>query len=146
MSEQKVSVPLKGGWAVFGFVGLLLMMGYRASNIANVRDPVLVEKVQRELQNEVGNRLSSALKAPENKNDLRALAELASSKATVHSVRVSEPLWSFSSKTKAVLKVEYSLPGSPARHVKYFKALDSLITGWQIHQETTVISYYLNFF
>ncbi len=144
------SISGRGG--VIAFLFVVGIVGFRILSLSSVQDPELNAKLLTELQSDAGNEVSKLLaeqKAAPTK-DLSQLAsgvgQLVNEKPTIHSVSVSTPLLSYSSSAKSVIKVDFSLPGRSKRTIRYYRAKDSLVGGWIIGQETTIIAFYLNFF
>ena len=61
------------------------------------------------------------------------------------STKVSAPLLSRSTNHEVIARVEYETPGENIETV-YWRFDDSVVGDWRYRCESTVVSYYLNFF
>lgn len=140
---------LSGQRAIVGIGLVVLFVGFRLATVGESHDPRLREAVKAELMNELGNQLGKALDSVDIAADPSAAGHLIGhanpDNIHVHSMRVSKPVMSMSSKDKTVVRVEYSLPGID-RRTEYWRFRHGMATGWSYRGSSSAVSYWLNFF
>jgi len=145
----KATIPINGRTGVIALMLVIGMAFFRFQSLTSTDDLNLKQKILIELQSDSGNEVSKLLTEHAQDRDLTRLAnqvqQLASEPANIYSVSVSKSLLTFSSSDKAVVKVEFSLPGNSKRQTRYYRARDSIVGGWTIQSETTFLAYLLNF-
>jgi hypothetical protein len=141
------------GWAALVIAVVLLgVIGVRLMTFNDKKDDEeLMQEIETQLVSEYlpddAERLAAAYESG-NEGELSAVADsITSSEMEVKSVKVSSPLFDFSSSKEAVVKVEYSLNDDMGARkegtVYYLFERHSL--GWQYMYESNAVSYYLNF-
>lgn len=129
----------------------IAVVAVRFATLGESDDPSLRQAVIAELTIRLGGRTGADIDAIEaaggvDEESARRLAERADPEGIqVHSMSVSGPLLSPSSRESMVVRVEYSLPQA-ARRREYWAFDHSTMAGWRYRRPTTALSYYLNFF
>lgn len=146
MADTKIKIPLARGPLAILIIGALLVV--RFITIGEVNDPQLDAAIRTQLLSDMGASVSQALDDldPADGNAIDELVRLSDTEnITLHSVKVSKPLLSFSSSTEAIVRVEFTLPGR-SRTTEYWRFTHSTVAGWRYRRPASVVSYYLNFF
>ena len=146
---SKMEIQIKGTGAMLLLGALLLLGGYRAVSFDRSDDPALREAVRTELNYDVTGNISDALQGMNEENNYAGISELiddVETGATVYSLTISKPLFSWSSKEKIIVKAEYKLPNESKRSVIYMKFDYYRIDNrWRFRHEVSALSFYLNF-
>jgi len=152
MSESKIK--LTGGKA---FVVLVVLAGAAAARFMTFSDKKDDSSLMRELKVQLASDYSpneaAKLREACNSGDANKLQEAVNSITTarlnIESVKVSYPVFNFSTPRDVVVEVMYSLAdasGTRDRKTKYYLFRHGSIGNtWQYKHGTSVLSYYLNF-
>ncbi len=147
MAEINFEFSGRNGVIALAVVAAVLLV--RIATLGESSDPKLEEAVRAELRNELGNQLGKVLDGDNVSSDPdaieAALERSDDSNIAIHSMCVSKPLLSFSTKTDAVVRVDYELPGVERRS-EYWRFDHSMLGGWRYRYGSNAVSYYLNFF
>lgn len=147
MPKTKIRFSGRNGVIALGIVVAFVVIRFLSLTPSN--DMELRTKILVDLQSDIGNEVGKLIQKNTKKNDYSELAgsvsELTTEDPTIHRIWVSKSLFGLSSSAKAIVKVDFSMPNSDKRRIRYYRAKDSMVGGWTIGRETTVIAYYLNF-
>ncbi len=148
MPKKQLQFSMKSG--IGAVVTALLFIGINLLTIGESNDPELRRAVEMELRNEMAGMVSSAQENYDSSDEesVRDYIEATDvRKIKIYSIRVSKPIFAFSSDSTAVVKVDYKLPGpGKSRKSIYYSFKHSVLGGWTGGVETTSFSYYSNFF
>lgn len=147
---MQAKVQLKG--SIFILLIVLVALGVRVSLFADSRDPALHEAVRSVIWSAYsGTSLNAEISAMRDSGDFDNVDDLMA-KATPDVIDIvqisrSQPLFSQSTNQKVVVRVRYHLPESTERQTRYMKFMrGSLGNVWRYENDSSVVSYYLNFF
>ncbi len=144
----QMNFEFSGRKGLIALAGVVLLLVVQLASIGETKDSALKEAIHAELKNKMGRELSKVLKDvdPTSEEGVAAvLAQTDDENIILHSAQVSKPLLTFSSKTKTIVRLEYTMPGVN-RSLEYWRFEHSVIAGWRYRYNTGVVSYYLNFF
>ena len=153
MSEYNIKLT---GWkAIAVLIVLLGVVGFRLMTFNDKKnDKALMRQIELQLTTEFlpndVERLKAAFETGD-EDQMQSVAEsITSAKLHIGSVQASYPLFDFSTSKDVVVKVSYSLydaSGIRKTGTKYYLLKHGSIGNtWQYKYDTTVVSYYLNFF
>jgi len=150
MPEQ--TIKLKGLQVIAGAVILIALIGIRLMTMADKKDDkALMKQIEVQVMCDYYPDLAERIKAIQKADDMekahKIVKSVTSTKPVIESVKVSSPLFDFSSSMEVVVKVIYSLEddsGTIDRRTRYY-LFDKSLLGWHFQYETTAVSYYLNF-
>lgn len=152
MPQKKTEKKIKFS----GRSGMVIALGVVAYVIVSIlsfgesKDADLREKVKAELRNELAGMVSQAQKDYDPMDEASARAYLEATnvdKIDIHSIKVSKPLLSLSSNQKAIVRVEFQLPGEgQERRIKFFEFRHSWVGGWTGGLTSSSFAFYSNFF
>lgn len=152
MTEIKTTIT---GWkAVVIAVALLALVGYRIATIGKPStDEHLLRAVKNQLIMEQYPRIADQVKNLYESGETEGISELAQSFGEegirIHSVTISSPLFSFSTKKKVIAKVSYTLTDTTdarTARVRYI-SFDHypLSQTYRYRYDSSALSYFLNF-
>lgn len=141
-------INLSGGKGLLAAAGVVVLVLIRLFTLGESDDPALHAAIRAHLMNDLGGNLGKALEDfdPGDPQAVSAILERADATGIkLHSVKVSKPVLSFGSTTKAIIYCEFTLPGE-GRESVYWRFSDQMIGGWRYRGGSSAASYYLNFF
>lgn len=138
MADVKFELSAKSG--VVAALVAVVVIGVRFATLGEVDDAKLDAAITAELRDDLPRELIRVVEA----GDAHGAAEALEEGVRIHSTSVSKPLFSFSSSSDAVVRVEYSLLDAPLQ-TEYWEFEHSMIAGWRYRRISNQASYYLNF-
>ncbi len=145
MSEIRFEPRPVHGLAALAVVVALVLV--KIATLGETGDPKLHAAIERELMNHLGGRIGQEIDTLDTEDEAAVAAFTARARPDgieVHSASVSKPLLAVGTRTKAVVRIEYTLPDGP-RETVYWRMEHSTIAGWRYHRPTFALMYYLNF-
>ena len=153
MSEYKFKFS---GWkAIVAIVVLIGIFGLRLMTFNDKKDDTdLMRKIELQLLTDYFpddvQKLKAVLETGNRDKVREVVKSITTTEINVESVKVSQPLFSFSTSKEVVVKVTYSLndaSGTRDAGTNYYLfSHGSLGNVWQYKYDVSVVSYYLNFF
>jgi hypothetical protein len=144
-----------GGWqAVVAIVVVIIIAGIRFVTFQDkINDRNLMDTLKTQIVSDYLPAETAKLQEATNSGDSNRISEVAESvtraQPKIESVKISSPLFSFSSSGDVVVRVVYSLAeGSKTRDRKTLYLLYSygaVGNTWSFKHKTTTLKYYLNF-
>lgn len=144
-------IQITGKAAVVAILLVIALVAVRIITFTDSQDAGLEEAVRAELWLRYGGQLGTEIEEIREKADyggVPALLDKASPEAiTIERISRSEPLLSWSSNQKVVVRVHYRYPDDTETRKEYMKFRHGMIGGWRYSPEgVTGVSFYLNFF
>ncbi|MBF0274498.1 MAG: hypothetical protein HQK84_04615 [Nitrospinae bacterium] len=152
MAETKINIP--GGAGVVVLIAVLAFFIMQVISPSENKDDSLRKAVIEQLSYKLADYNMNKIKEMQdsgNYDNVKSLLETANTdNIKVYSLKTSKPPLSWSSSSKVIVKVEYSLPkdfDGGEKKVEYMRFQHNAIgTAWTHKGTSSIISFYLNFF
>ena len=148
--EEIKKVQIGGKAAALIIVLVIVGALVRLATFVESTDTELAKDVRAQLWLLYGDRLGkevSDIRAKGTYGNVSSLLEKANPRAiSIEQISRSEPLLSWSSSQKVIVRVRYRFPEDTRTQTEYMYFKHNSIAGWAYQHDTTVVVYYVNFF
>ena len=147
--EDSQKIQIGGKAAVVVVLILIVGVVIRLAAFSHSTDSALEKKVRAQLWMNYGSQLGKEIDRIKSEGDYgsaSSLTEKAKPAAIViKQISYSKPLLFWSSSQDAIVRVHYRFPDDTKTRTKYMRFNHSVLAGWIYRRESTVLSYYMNF-
>lgn len=141
---------LSGKAALLAGVVLVVVIGVRLATFADSGDPELEEAVRAELWSTYSGMLGveiNQIREEKDYDSVGSLLERASPDAIlIEKISRSEPVMSWASKQKVIVRVRFRFPEDTESRTEYMKFDHGMFGGWSYRYDTSAVAFYTNFF